>query len=583
MAKRIWIAAILFISIIFISTLGLTKTVNAQQPTRIQGPFALSSILVSSFDGDVRRLPTSRSASLGMNQDSPRPNRRDNLPKQPGLVAPLAKSSLSALSPLATSMPSPLQNFDGLDWTAGYKGGFYYSPPDPNGDVGLNHYIQTVNFAVGIYSKEGTQLASFSFDTLFNSAVPATACNNMNWGDPIALYDAISDRWIVSDFGYGSSTGPFYECIAVSKSADPVSGGWWLYAIDVGQTTTPGVYWFNDYPKLGVWSDGIYMSANMFAGRNGAFQTARVFVFNRDDLTSGASTVRNAYYDVDSSYSSLLPSNLRGALPPSSTPAFFASIDQPNLFHLWKFQVTSWAPTISTSFTGPTDLTVNNFVMPCNAATIYTCVPQLGTFQKLDALGDRLMMQLQYRNLNGVESLWVNHTVAADANVGTPTGVRWYEIRDPNGAPFVYQQSTFQPDSNYRWMASLAVDSHGNMALGYSVSSASMYPAIRYAGRCANDTLNQLTLAEATLIAGTGAQTGTDRWGDYSAMTLDPTDGVTFWYTNEYLTAGSSWRTRIGAFQLSQPISPTISMTGPYIYYFPVIARNGSFPGSICP
>jgi hypothetical protein len=121
------------------------------------------------------------------------------------------------------------------------------------------------------------------------------------------------------------------------------------------------------------------------------------------------------------------------------------------------------------------------------------------------------------------------------------------------------------------------------MALGYSVSSAGMYPAIRYAGRCANDTLNQLTLAETTLIAGSGAQTSSDRWGDYSAMTIDPTDGVTFWYTNEYLTAGSSWRTRIGSFQMSQPISPTTSMTGSYIYYFPVIARNGSFPGSICP
>jgi hypothetical protein len=151
-----------------------------------------------------------------------------------------------------------------------------------------------------------------------------------------------------------------------------------------------------------------------------------------------------------------------------------------------------------------------------------------------------------------------------------------YEIRNPNGAPTIYQQGTFQPDSNYRWMGSLAIDQLGNMALGYSVSSETMYPAIRYTGRWITDPLGKLCAGETSLIEGTGAQTGTYgyRWGDYSAMTIDPTDDLTFWYTNEYLTTTSSvWRTRIGSFKLENLPAPP---TGPYIYFFPFISQSGS-------
>jgi len=204
--------------------------------------------------------------------------------------------------------------------------------------------------------------------------------------------------------------------------------------------------------------------------------------------------------------------------------------------------------------------------MPCDAANILTCVPQQGG-EAVDALGDRLMMQLQYRNIGGVESLWANHTVADSRAVGHPTGIRWYEIRNPNGTPSVYQWSTFQPDTNYRWMGSLAVDRQGNMALGYSVSSASMYPAIRYTGRLSTDSLGQLPQGEITLIAGTGSQSGGhNRWGDYIAMTVDPVDDCTFWYTNQYYaTTGNNWQTRIGSFKFSSCIT--------YWYYFPFVSK----------
>jgi hypothetical protein len=187
-------------------------------------------------------------------------------------------------------------------------------------------------------------------------------------------------------------------------------------------------------------------------------------------------------------------------------------------------------------------------------------VPQLGSSETLDTLGDRLMTWLQYRNINGVQSLWVSRTVVA----GSSTGVRWMEVRNMSATPSVYQQGTYAPDSNYRWMPSLAVDKAGNMAIGYSVSSSSMYPAIRYAGRLVTDTLGTLGQTETTLIAGTGAQNYNNyqRWGDYSSMSVDPVDDCTFWYTTEYYeTTGGNWQTRIGSFQYPSCSSTTPTST----------------------
>ncbi|MDP2990140.1 MAG: hypothetical protein Q8O57_06195, partial [Kiritimatiellota bacterium] len=337
-------------------------------------------------------------------------------------------------------MPTPLENFKGLDlanWGSGW-------PPDSNGDVGPNHYIQAVNTSIGILSKSGTLQAAFTFDYFFEGT--GTPCDGSNRGDPIVLYDSLANRWLIGDFAWTNvDNGPYYECIAVSKTADPISGGWWQYALLAHPT------YLNDYPKLAVWSDAYYMSANLFDLFNGGtgytWQGVRVWALNRDDMISGAPAVRNVFFDLSpsSGYGSLLPSHLHGAPPPAGTPNFFASIDEPNLFHLWKFHV-DWNTPANSTFTGPTDLTVANFVMPCDAANILACVPQQGG-EAVDALGDRLMMQLQYRNIGGVESLWANHTVANSSVVGHPTGIRWYEIRNPNGTPVVYQQGTFQPDT----------------------------------------------------------------------------------------------------------------------------------------
>ncbi len=522
-----------------------TPPVSAQGPG-IHGPFSGPPARAVSFDGDVRRLPKT-------------------LPSGIGTVLPVGALPGGSFGPASSdparqtrqgpaAMPAPIQNFKGLDkatWGAGW-------PPDTNGDVGPNHYIQTVNTSIGIFNKTGTQLAAFTFNTFFDGT--GTPCDTANQGDPVVLYDPLADRWVITDFAWANFlTGPWYECIAVSKTSDPVSGGWWQYGMVAHNT------FFADYPKLGVWADGYYMSANLYNATTGANQGVRVWALDRASMING--TLNEVHFDLSTSYFGLLPSNLRGSLPASGTPGFFlsAGVSSPDtVLKLWKFHV-DWGNPASSTFTGPTVLTVGSYSYPSFS------VPQLGTSQTLDTLGLRLMMQLQYRNIGGTESLWASHTTTS----GGVTGVRWYEIRNPNGTPTVYQQSTFQPDSNYRWMPSLAIDHNGNMAIGYSVSSSSMYPAIRYAGRLASDPLSTLGQGETTLFAGTGSQTSTSRWGDYSAMTVDPVDDCTFWYTTEYYeTTGILWQTRIGSFKFPSCTIPT----NPTKLYLPMLLKNYTAP-----
>ncbi|RJP51798.1 MAG: hypothetical protein C4583_08005 [Anaerolineaceae bacterium] len=501
--------------------------VQAPPTTDIKGPFVETHGKAVSMDRDLRNLPQN-------GPDQKRPLREMGqmpAPADNGALDPVIQTSESLGEAIALAAPSALTNFKGLDlqnWGAGW-------PPDTHGDVGPNHYIQAVNTSIGIFDKAtGTRLAAFTFDNFFIAAGGSGVCATYNQGDPIVVYDQISGRWIITDFAFTSvNKPPYYECIAVSKTADPVSGGWWLY------TLTADTLSLNDYPKLGIWNDGIYMSANMFK-RGRSYAGAKVWALNRDDLISGA-PLRTVAFTLGTTYFSLLPANLKGALAPAGTPEYFMSDYGSNTsMKLWKFAV-NWTTPTSSTFTGPTSFAVASFTRPTSR------VPQLNSTETLDTLGDRLMSWLQYRNINGVQSLWVSRTVVA----GTSMGLRWMEVRNMSTTPVVYQQGTYAPDANYRWMPSLAVDKFGNMAIGYSVSSSTMYPAIRYAGRLVADPLNTLGQTEISLIEGTGSQSGGySRWGDYSSMSVDPVDDCTFWFTTEYYeTTSNNWQTRIGSFQ----------------------------------
>lgn len=257
-----------------------------------------------------------------------------------------------------------------------------------------------------------------------------------------------------------------------------------------------------------------------------------------------------------------------------------------NSLNLWKFHV-DWTTPANTTFTGPTSLPVASFAAACNGGT---CIPQLGTSQQLDSLGDRLMYRLAYRNFGDHESLVVNHSVTA----GSSVGVRWYEIRNPNGAVTVFQQGTYAPDSSYRWMGSIAMDHNGNIGLGFSISSGSRHPGIHYTGRLTTDPLGFMGQGEAVLFDGAGSQlSNLNRWGDYSTMTVDPTDDCTFWYANQYLQADGTfnWSTRIGSFKFPGCGSPDFSVTaspasqsvvqGGSTSYTVTVTPSGGFTGVV--
>ena len=513
---------------------GESARIDPNAPTAgIRGPFVETFDAPVSMDIDLRDLPQTGPEEKRPSREMGQLPTRDRNAGPDPVIQTSETVGNRPFNEMLAAAPAPLTTFKGLDLT-NWGGGW---PPDTHGDVGPNHYIQAVNTSVGIFDKAtGTRLAAFTINNFFVAAGGSGACATLNYGDPIVIYDQVSGRWIVTDFAFAGSgtTPPYYECIAVSKTADPVSGGWWVYTVTASTTA------LNDYPKFGIWNDGIYMSANMFTG-GASYGGVKVWALNRDDMISGAA-LRSVAFTLGTSYFSLLPANLKGVAAPAGTPEYFMSDYGSNTsMKLWKF-TTNWATPASSTFTGPTSFAVASFTRP--SATV---VRQLGSTTRLDTLGDRLMSNLQYRNVGGTQSLWVSRTVKVS---NTSTGIRWMEVRNMSGTPSVYQQGTYAPSTAFRWMPSLAVDKFGNMAVGYSMSTSTTYPSIRYAGRLVTDAVGTLGLTETIMFAGTGSQTSYSRWGDYAAMTVDPVDDCTFWFTTEYYeTTGTNWQTRIGSFK----------------------------------
>ncbi|KZC35673.1 MULTISPECIES: hypothetical protein [Rhodanobacter] len=409
------------------------------------------------------------------------------------------------------------------------------APPDTNGAVGATQYLQIVNTGFAVFDKasKAVTYGPVPSNTLWSGF--GGPCEADNDGDAVVVYDKAANRWVVSQFAVSAT--PYYQCVAVSATSD-ATGAYYRYAFSYGSV-------FPDYPKMGVWPDGYYETFNMFTS---TFQGAKLCAYDRTAMLNGQAATQQCF-QLSTSYGGVLPADLDGATaPPAGSPNYMLNFTS-NSVNLWKFHV-DWANSANTSLSGPLNIPVAAFATACRGGS---CIPQYGTRQKLDSLGDRLMFRLAYRNFGTHESLVVNHSVQVGTSRKNPyTGVRWYEIRSPGTTPVVYQQSTFSPDTSFRWMGSVAMDKQGNMALGYSVSSSALHPAIRYTGRLASDPLNTLE-AENSIIEGNGSQSGNNlsRWGDYSAMTVDPVDDCTFWYTTEYLqnTGSFNWNTRIASFK----------------------------------
>jgi hypothetical protein len=446
--------------------------------------------------------------------------------------------------------PSFGLEFDGI----GFDGNFfcYCMPPDNDGAVGTTQYVQFTNDTYQVFDKSGNSLLSPLAGNAFWSGFGGS-CESDNSGDPVMRFDAAAQRWVVSQFALNNSA-PDYECVAVSTT-DDATGSYNRYAFPFND--------FPDYPKLGVWPDAYYFTFNNFDITGSYFVGANVCAADRSQMLTGAAATMQCFQQ-DTSHFGLLPSDLDGSTPPAAgTPNFMMELDPSGSANLdlFKFHVDFTTPANST-FTGPTLIPVAAFTPLCNGYYRGDCVPQpTADSDQLEALGDRLMWRLVYRNFSDHSTLLVSHSIVA----GSSGGVRWYEIHNPETSPAVFQSGTFAPDSQYRWMPAIAMDQNQDIGVGFtrSGSASGEYPSLVYAGRVPGDPAGTLE-SEVVLKAGAGSQqSGDNRWGDYSSLTVDPTDDCTFWFTEEYETTTGyfNWSTAIGAFKFPGcPPAPNFSL-----------------------
>jgi hypothetical protein len=470
----------------------------------------------------------------------------------------------------ALAVPATLANFEGLSNQDNFNiFGGRVNPPDPNGDVGPNHYVEMINLVFGVYDKTGNLLLGpVETGTLWAGfAIPD--CTDPS-GDPIVLYDQTEDRWLLSQFTTRGEP-HYYNCVAISQTGDP-TGAYYRYAF---RTDTAGIDYFPDYPKYGVWTNSYLLTSRDF-GPTVEYGIS-VYGLEKAKMIAGNPNARAVHFFIDGNApdqlplvgDGLLPADIDGERRPiNNAPAPIVGTQDDggpygatsDALNVWELSV-KWKANPEASLILKSQLPVAAFdsIFPC-APTSRDCLPQPGITnpaQYLDILSyrQRPTFRLAYRNFGTYEALVTNQAVEALPGV---SGVRWYEIRRTAGTYSVYQQGTYAPnDGVHRWMGSIAQDAKGDMALGYSVvNGTDVFPGIRYTGRLFGDALGQMTQGEGVVINGSGVQTTTNsRWGDYTDMTVDPTDDCTFWYVNEYYTAAgqassaAGWQTRIGSFK----------------------------------
>ncbi len=405
-------------------------------------------------------------------------------------------------------------------------------PPDPNASVGSTQIMEVTNVALAVYSKTGgTVLGQIPTNTLWKGfGGPCETAFNV---DPVVRWDTLARRWIFTQFSLDHRR----LCVGVSTTAD-ATGSYHRY--EFGYQEDP------DYEKLAVWPDAYYVTIN--SGTPGLPQEA--CAWDRSRMLRGADASQQCYFFPATHF--LLSADLDGTKQPRrGEPNLLVTLGETDdTLRYFQFHV-DWRNQAATSVTGARDLRVAPYTRACER-TDYAgdrCVPQANTTQKLDSLSYFPMYRLAYRNFDDHESLVFNHAVDARGAVG----VRWYELRLRGGRPVVRQQSTYAPDPTYRWMGSVAQNKSGDIALGYSQSSSRSRPSIRITGRLAGDRSNRMTFRETTVRTGAGSQIGSNRWGDYTSMAIDPSDDCTFWYTNQYqpYDGAYNWHTRIASFRLS--------------------------------
>ncbi len=418
--------------------------------------------------------------------------------------------------------------------------GFLVAPPDTDGAVGPTHFVQMINLLTTVYDKNGAKIGdSFPSNTFW--AGMGGNCGPYNQGDPIVLYDDVADRWLVSQFAFPDNLATFSQCVAVSQGDDP-NGGYNRYEFSFDG------YGFNDYPKHGIVSSSITMTANLFKKRGAFFNFAGTFlgVMDKAAMYAGQSASLIGF-NIGTGQFGFVAGDLDGG--GVSVPALFATaMSTASAFDIWRITV-DWT-TKSASSARIASIPITAFDSDLCSASREACIPQPGGGPALEAISDRLMHRLQIRDLGSYRTMVAAHTV--DVGSGR-AGIRWYELRESGGTWSLYQEGTFGPnDGLHRFMPSIAKNAAGDLGLGYLVSSTSTFVSTAVAGQSAAAAgSGLLDSAEMICAPGTGVQTGTGRSGDYSATSVDPLSG-TFWHTNEVFidTGNYLWATFVCEFSV---------------------------------
>src|SRR5437899_2665559 len=531
---------------------------GTQRPDIVQmvGPVMLTT--------DLRKLPYVPNEAESAGQRLTRyPQPRTTAPAPEIPSSPWLIDLLKNVFRSTPTMPGPLLTFDGINSSQSACGCL---PPDTDGDVGPNHYVEGVNVVFRVYDKSGNPLTPPTTFNSFFSSLTGTPCANANDGDPFVFYDHQADRWVISDFAFPSFPGTsFFQCVGVSQSPDPVAGPWALYAIQVdpGNPTFLG-----DYPKLAIWNDGgtqnaYFLTMNLFASFT-EFDGVRAYALDRASMLSGGPANAIGFTvglaGVGDSYSFVAANHRTGDPPPAGRDEMVLAVDatipgatltqvHARFFHVDFANPANSTFGVGTDHTPNAEITVNPFIQAWTAQT-YDLVPQSGTAVKLDTLGDKIMTPVVYQNRSGTESLWADQTTMLNYPNG-PTVVTWYQFDVTGGnfpaTPVQQQDWSNGNDGLWRWMPSIAVDESGNTVIGYSTSSTTIVPSIRYAGRLASVPPGDLVQGEGIMWPGVGPQTTGSRWGDYTRTEVDPSNGMDFWHINQYAQSGD-WHTRIGKF-----------------------------------
>jgi len=495
----------------------------------------------------------------------------------------LPKSDNSNAPESPQTMPTPSLTFDGATSTDNRAQlGFNVLPPDVNGDVGPNHYVSSVNLVLKMFNKDGTiAKAAFKTSNLFAALPAGDPCRVQNDGDPIVIYDSLADRWHISQFGTPDGANVNYQCVALSKTGDPTGEYYvWSYAYPLA-----GV---NDYPKVGVWTDGYHMTFNQFGLGGSTYLGLGILTQDRPRALAGDPNAAAVYINIgaiDADTGGALPGDIDGfTAPPAGLAQIIGEYEANEAGRpVDGVRMYKWVPNFNNP--GNSSLTVLGDVALAEfdgrQPRTRLQVEQLEG-QPLDAIADRSMHRFAYRNFgtreNPINSYVGNFSVNVSGVNPTSaatyqTGIRWFEMRRTGDAFSVFDQGTHNltPGNGAtglnNWMGSIAQDNSGNIALGFSQAGTTQRADIKIAGRTNNvQNSGVLNEGEALFHAATGSQTSTSgRWGDYSAMNVDPSDNCTFWYTQEYyaVTSATSWLTRVGQFRFPQCVdAPKATITG---------------------